>query len=484
MPRTSTRWLGAVGAAAALVAVSLAGGTTAPAVAGPATPYDTGYQIGLDAYRYGLPLLTTDKTFRNQTSIDVPNGHGFGPVNRFNPIRSFTTPEDRSVVAPNLDTLYSIAWLNLSKQPQVIHVPRVEDRYFVIPLMTPYTENFANLGSVEHTAPGDYAIVGPHQRHVRLPAGVTRVRSPYDRVWSIERIYADNDSAADQRQVHRIQDAITVTPLSRYGDRGWSPATPRHPDTTVDTPTVPTGMAFYDRLGKQLAKFPPPAADQPVLDELAQIGVGPGERPSTDPSLDPDLVAGMEAAVAAGPASVLGDAQAMYGQTFSTFNGYLVTPTGSYGTDYRLRAVVTQVGLGALRSNQSIYPLALLDRTGAPLSGAKKYVVHIPAGGLPPVTDDGFWSMTVYDNDGFIVPNPIHRYAVNDRTDLHTNADGSIDIYVQATPPTDPDQAQNWLPTPAGGFRILWRLYGTRAAAIPGVLDGSGWRAPAILPAA
>jgi hypothetical protein len=482
MSRLHLRRLLVAGAAAAL-AIVVPGGARAASAADDDAAYQRGYDLGLEAYRYGLPLLTTERTFRNQTSVNVSNGHGFGPVNRFNPIRQFATPEDRSVVAPNFDTLYSIAWLDLRHQPQVIHVPKVSDRYFVIPLMTPYTEDFANLGSVRRTPPGDYAVVGPHDRHRRLPDGVTRIASPYDRVWVIERVYADNGNRRDIRQVHRIQDQITTVPLSRYGDRGWTPEPPRHPDTTVDDPGLPTGLAFYDRLGTLLDRFPPPAADRPELDRLAEIGVGPGQHPSSDPAIDPDVLAGMEAAVADGPATVRADAQASYAATFGTYNGYLVTRTGGYGQDYRLRAMVTQVGLGALKPDQSIYPLALADRTGAALTGAKKYVVHIAAGGLPPVTADGFWSLTLYDNDGFLVPNAAHRYVINDRSDLHVNPDGSIDLYIQATPPTDPDRAQNWLPAPEGGFRLIWRLYATRPDAIPGVLDGSGWTAPAIVPA-
>ena len=188
--------------------------------------YDRGYQLGLQAYRYGLPLVTMEKTFENQTSVDVSNGRGFGPVNHFNPIRSFITPADRSVVAPNLDTLYSIAWLDLSRQPQVIHVPKVANRYFVIPLMSPYTEDFKNLGSVRRTPPGDYAILGPGQAHMRLPRHVTRVVSPYSRVWIIERIYADNGSVADQRRVNAIQDRTRVVPLSHYGQKHWRAPVP------------------------------------------------------------------------------------------------------------------------------------------------------------------------------------------------------------------------------------------------------------------
>ena len=481
MRRLRPRALALAGALAAVVSTIVAG-LAAPATAGQ-TAYDRGYRWGLEAYRYGLPLVTTDATFRSQTSIDVPDGRGFGPVNRFNPVRRFITPADRSVVAPNLDTLYSIAWLDLSKEPQLIHVPKIRDRYFVVPLMSPYTENFANLGSVDRTPPGDYAVVGPRDADLPLPKHVTRIVSPYDRVWVIERTYADNADAKDQARVNRIQDALTVVPLSKHPRRNWTPPAPRHPDTTPEPVVLPTGLDFYDRLGDLLAAYPPPAADRPMLEQLATIGVGPGRHPSTDRSLDADTRAGMRAAIAAGQGAVLRDAQAIYGQVFGRYDGYLVTPTGHYGTDYRTRAVVTQVGLGALRPEQAIYPLALLDRTGQPLTGARRYVVHVPAGALPPVTDTGFWSLTLYDDDGFVVPNAIDRYTINDRTDLAYNADGSLDLFIQAERPTDAAQARNWLPAPAGGFRLIWRIYAARTDAVPGILDGTGWRAPAVLSA-
>ena len=481
--RRTTRSLALAGLLAGVVRSALtAAAVPASADGTDQAAYDRGYRLGLEAYRYGLPLVTTDATFRAQTSVDVPNDRGFGPVNRLNPVRTFITPEDRSVVAPNLDTLYSIGWLDLGDEPQVVHVPKVKDRYFVIPLMSPNRDTVATRGAAHPPPPGDPALAGPADAGVPLPKHVTRVVSPYDRVWIIERIYADNDDLKDQAKVHRIQDATTVTPLSRY-PRPAKAVTPSEPDTTAEPVVLPTGMDFYDRLGDQLAAYPPPAADAPELAQLARIGVGAGRHPSTDATLDADTRAGMEAAVAAGQASVRQDVATLYGQGFATHNGYLVTPTGSYGTDYRLRAVVTQVGLGALRAEQAMYPLALLDRTGQPLTGAKRYVVHVPAGQLPPLTDTGFWSLTLYDNDGFVVANEIDRYAINDRTDLHLNADGSFDLYLQATRPSDPAQARNWLPTPAGGFRLLWRLYGTQPTAIPGIIDGSGWRVPAVLPA-
>ena len=141
---------------------------------------------------------------------------------------------------------------------------------------------------------------------------------------------------------------------------------------------------------------------------------------------------------------------------------------------------MAQIGLGALTSDESIYPLAQVDHTGQDLTGAKRYVMHFDPGQLPPAR--AFWSVSLYDLDGFFVPNPIDRYLINDRTDLHFNPDGSLDVYIQHEEPSSPVERQNWLPAPAGDFRLLMRIYAAKPAAIPGILDGSGWDPPAITP--
>ena len=443
--------------------------------------YDEGYALGVDAYKYGLPIVNTDKTYREQTSVNVTDGEGHGRPNEWNHIRELVDPANQFVVAPNYDTLYSLSWLNLSKQPQVMHLPKVKHRYFVAALLDPYTEDFANPGTVNDTKlPGDFAVVGPDDRGIDLPKGVKRIDSEYNRVWVGGRTYVDSEDPADLDKVHAIQDKLELTPLSKYGVKGWERKPPKNPDTDFEPATLPTGMAYYDVLGEQLAKFPPPAADAPELEKLSAIGVGPGLTPSTDSSLSADTVAGMTQAVADGRAKVQADLMADFQAGFAAHNGYFVPNTNEYGTDYKRRAYVAQVGLGALTSEQAVYPLTQVDRTGVPLNGAKRYQIHIPEGQLPPVND--FWSMTLYDPAGFFVPNSIDRYLINDRTDLHVNEDGSVDIWVQANEPTDPEQAQNWLPSPAsGGFRLQWRLYGTETDQIQGILDGSGWDAPAVM---
>lgn len=439
--------------------------------------YQRAYELGLRAYKYGLPLVTMNQTFRTQTSVEKPTGRGFAPVNRFSRAHKLANPESRTVVAPNHDTLYSIAWLDLKRQPIVLHVPRVRHRYFVLPLLDPYTEDFKNLGSVHRTKPGDYVITGPGQHHVGLPAGTHRIKAPYRRVWIIARTLVRGED--DVPRVVKIEKRYTLTPLSRYGT-DWRPRYPRHADRKPTEHPMPTGMKFLNRLGVLLDRFPPPARDDQILRKLAAVGVGPGIKPSHDPSLSRDERRGLRDAVAAGPDAVLDDVRAAYVDGFAAHNGWLVSKTGHYGTQYRRRASTAAIGLGALTPAEAIYPLAQVDRTGQDLTGAKRYTLHFSPGGLPPVR--AFWSLSMYDTDGFFVPNPIDRYLINDRTDLHYNPDGSLDVYIQRRAPGSAEHRLNWLPSPPGTFRLLMRLYAPAGAAIPGILDGSGWDPPTITP--
>jgi len=162
---------------------------------------------------------------------------------------------------------------------------------------------------------------------------------------------------------------------------------------------------------------------------------------------------------------------------FATHNGYLLGGFGHYGTNYRLRAVIAQIGLGAVSSEQTIFALSLTDHSLKPLSGSTNYVLHMRS--TPPVTES--WTLTAYDLQGFLIPNPIHRYQISNASQLARNSDGSVDIYLQASRPAYPAQAGNWLPTASGaGFELIWRLIGPTPAKIKGILDGSGWQPPAI----
>jgi hypothetical protein len=145
---------------------------------------------------------------------------------------------------------------------------------------------------------------------------------------------------------------------------------------------------------------------------------------------------------------------------------------GVYGNYYLKRALVTQFGLGANLPEDAIYPLNLADSTGRPLDGANRYIIHFDKGQTPPV--DAFWSVTLYDAEGYQVPNSLNRFAVSSWMPFKTNADGSLDLIIQNESP-GADMDWNWLPAPKGEFNLTMRLYAPQSDALTGK-----WSPPAV----
>lgn len=467
MTSRSSRPAALVATALALAACSSA--PTAPAVDTTSPEYRQAYDVALDAYVYGLPLLTTDATFRTMTSVDVPQG-AFGPVNHVNNVRSPNSASSTAVVAPGATSLSSIAWLDLTDGPQVLHVPEVTGHFFVLALLDPYTENVVNLGTASGTEPGDYVIATRDQAQDAVPSGAHRIEVDYSRIWIIGSTQLKG--ASDVAAVNAIQDGYTLRPLN--------PTTPAPPTATATAVTAyqpATGIGYFDELGALLEQFPPPSADSPALARFATVGIGPGMTPSTDDSLSDSARQALADAVAAGPAQIQADVKSLYSQDFSAHAGYLLGGFGTYGTDYVERAVISQIGLGAFVPRQAVYAMAWDDSTRTTLDGSSSYVLHLAA---EPPTSEG-WSLTVYNLKGQLVANSADRYAITSISALTRNTDGSIDLYLQPTAPTSAAHAANWLPTPAGqGFEVTWRLFAPDPGAIDGIVDGSGWQPPAI----
>jgi hypothetical protein len=467
----------------------LGAGTSAAA----RSDYDRGFELGTKAYEYGIPLLDTERIFESGTSVTVcDHVRGDGPANQFCSIRNLVDASERIVNAPNNDTLYSVAFLDISKQPMVLHAPPIHHRFWEFELVDPWTNNFYNITSAQKrmgagqfrvTGGGDWAIVGPRFKG-RIPPGVTRVDSKYNRVWVIGRTYVRGPS--DLTAVHRIQDQYSATALSAYGT-DYKPPKPRRIVRNVTEATIPgtqpgeDPLRFYAALGREMLRFPPPAADRPILAKLERAGISPGLDPAKA-GLSADELRGLRDAVQQGPSTVLNSLLSLYLSTFNQHNGYLIGDLGNWGTNYLLRAIGDRVGVGGQRASIATYPFALLDDTKVPLNGSTRYVLHIPKSSLP-IPVKAFWSLTLYDSDSFFVANPVNRYLLNSRSPLRANPDGSIDLYVQHDMPSDPTQVSNWLPAPAagGGFRLIWRLYDL-GSAVTGVLDGSGWQPPPIQP--
>jgi hypothetical protein len=468
LPRLSRRLLAALLGAAVAAAVS-AGGAVAAAPA-PLTEAQA-QQIGTDAYVYGVAPLEFLRQRQTQTSVTVPNALSDAPINQIGNQRNLADAAHQVFVAPNNDTLYSMAHLDLSKGPLVLHVPKVaHHRYYVFEFLDPYTNVFHYVGTrTTGDGAGNYAIVGPHFRG-RLPAGVHRITSRYDRIWLCGRtlVYGPSDLAA----THKVQDGYKLIPLKAFAKAGLAYRAPRPKKivTTHTSATLPSGLAFFDALGTALAENPPPARDHAILAELRTAGIGPGLHPSQE-HLPAAVVAGLQAAVAGGPAKVFAIRSSIVLSSEVRHHGWYVAPSdiGNFGTDYNLRAVVAVYGIAANLPVEAMYPVGSFDNTGALLNGADKYLIHIPARDLPPV--NAYWSFTAYNQDLYLVPNPIDRYAINQFTPgVKRNADGSLDIYVQATAPAGHES--NWLPSPPSGqFEVILRMYNPKASALNDTYD-------------
>jgi hypothetical protein len=430
------------------------------------------YEIGIEAYQYFYPLITMDLTRRITTNYAPGTKPGMGPMNAFHHLRAFPPADFREVVRPNFDTLYSSAWLDLTQEPMIVSAPDTHDRYYLLPMLDMWSDVFAVPGKrTSGTSAAQFGVI-PKGWKGTLPAGVQPIESPTPYVWIIGR--TQTNGPKDYASVNQVQDGYRITPLSKWGQT-WEP--PVAIDSTVDMKTPPLTQvnsmtaAQYFSYGAELLKLHPPhITDWSTIARLNRIGMTPGQSFDFNTAA-PAVKAGLEQATVDG----LKLMQEKLPTLARVVNGWQMnTDTmGVYGNYYLKRAIVAMVGLGANQPQDAIYPLCLADADGKPLEGANNYVLHFTKDELPPV--EAFWSITMYDAEGFQVMNTLNRFAIGDRDDLKYNTDGSLDIYIQANSPGN-DQESNWLPSPAQGvLGVTMRLYAPKAEA----LDGR-WVPPAV----
>jgi hypothetical protein len=434
-----------------------------------ADPADRDYEIGVQAYVYAYPMILMEITRRVATNVEAPTGN-FAPMNQFAHLRAFPDASFKEVVRPNVDTLYSIAWFDVSQEPLILSVPET-DTYYMMPMLDLWTEVFAVPGTrTSGNKAGNFAIHGPDWKG-ELPRGVEPIRSPTSIGWIIGR--TKTNGPADYENVHRIQDGYKLTPLSQWG-KPYSPPAKSQVNPELDMKTPPPvqvanmdAETYFELFAALLRESPPHEIDWNMVEQLEQIGLTPGEEfefsklpQATQDALNKAVV----------------DAQKMIAShTGGDFvNGWSIARAmmGSYGAAYTQRAYVALIGLGANLPEDAIYPMSATDADGKPYDGRRNYTIHFDKDELPPV--NGFWSITIYDSDGYLVENAINRYAVGDRDKLNFNKDGSLDIFIQHESPGK-DRESNWLPAPADDFNLVLRLYWPRTE----ILTGS-WNPPPV----
>jgi acyl-CoA synthetase (NDP forming) len=390
-----------------------------------------------------LPLYEMARMRSANTARKHPV-HGFagdGPastlrwVNQFTHTRRLITPDDKEVVTPNNDTLFTNAWLDLAAGPLVIEVPEMGDRYWVLGFLDAWTNPWAYAGRRTTGGAAQRLFVhGPGWKG-EAPAGMHRIAAPGDDVWVIGRILVDHDDA-DLARVHALQDRFRI--LRPDG----SPAASRL-DTLLDgrRPGVPEPAAYVRVTQAMLERNPPPRA----------IAGWPPE-----PSALADELARVYADLR------VADAQSDEGGGWTT----AVRVRTHFGDDFATRARVARNWIGTLGIEEAMYLMAEVDDGRRVLNGGHRYRLRFPADGMPEV--DTFWSVTLYRReDCLLAPNPIGRHSIGDRTrGLVRDADGGLTIAIQAA---DPGPGTNWLPAPADEeFYLTLRLYQPRRAHLEG----------------
>jgi hypothetical protein len=464
------------------------------------------------AYIWGFPLVTTERQFNFVTNPNVPPGPGRGPANSISCARDLLNASFTDIVSPNSDILFCFTQFDLKNEPVVIVVPPIADRYYSFAFLDAYTNVYAYIGqrATGTLGGGTYLVAGPDWNG-QVPPGMTKIWSPTNLAWSIDRIFVKGPS--DLPNVHAIQDRIIVKPLSVFlggntttdnSASSITSATSATTNTTTASNTnttqtnstyyyitssssfkqtipigpqpsliAPTGIKLYDEIGAAMVGNPPNPPDPALVSKLASIGIGPGKTPSKDAN-DTIRVA-LQTGITEG--------QKMIDQKVANLglvnDGWHVdAQLGVYGTDYLSRAAITQFGFGANTPQEAFYTGAFTDIQGRPLSGANNYLIHFKQGQTPPV--NAFWSITMYNNKSLFVDNPINRYSIGKYTEgLKNNTDGSLDIYVQHTNPGK-DKESNWLPAPSeeeggGEFNLVMRLYLPQ----PQVFNGT-WQYPTV----
>jgi hypothetical protein len=435
----------------------------------------TRVQKAVEAYLFGYPLVTFDLVRQQNTNVAEPRPEQ-APAGQLIKMRTYPAVANHCCAAPNADTLYTMAWFDLSKEPWLVSVPDMGDRYYILPFLDGWSEVFHV--SSQPLNGGDkqvIALTGPGWKG-KLPNGVTEAKSSTAMVWMLGRIYATGTDE-DYDLVHKLQDAFDLRPLSAWG-KDWVP-----PKGTVDPKidmktavrkqvNVLDTDAFFDRLAALMVANPPHHADARMLATLKEIGIVPGE--DFDGSA---FTADAQAQLKDVPKRGLSEAQKRIAEAPHK-NGwvYFTTGVGNWGTDYTLRAGANLLGPGWNRASDAIYPISQRDAQGNAYDASKQdYVIRFEDGQLPPA--DAFWSLTIYDKDMFFIPNAIDRYALGSHTPLTKGDDGSVEILIRTSAPSSGPQS-NWLPAPNGPFTLVLRLYDPATTA-PSILDAS-WTPPSV----
>lgn len=394
------------------------------------------------------------------------------PLNQLGMLTDYVDPQQRLVACPNQDVVYGIGLLALDQSPVVLQVPDFGDRFWVYQVVDTRTDGFVKIGQMYGTTPGFYLLVGPNWSG-EVPTGIAQVfRASTNTGLVAPRIFQD-DTPEDKRAIQDVLRSVLAYPLAQFDGKmktkDWSklPTAPSISSGDEELKWV-VPEKFFDVLPAVLADAPPlPGEEARYAQVLAVLEAA---------KANPKLKEAMTKAAKEAEETLVKPLFEFrnYGQQLP-HNWSTISNEAAFGTDYFTRTAVAKSNILVNAPNETKYFYQDLDASGARLNGAKRYTVTFAKDGTPPV--NGFWSLTLYNEHHFFVPNELNRYSLGTKSKtLKTNADGSLTIYVQADAPPEAQRA-NWLPAPKGAdFSLYVRSYWPKVA----VTDGS-WTPPPVV---
>jgi hypothetical protein len=436
---------------------------------------DDPYLLGVRAYVWGSALILATRLRQSFTNpLDpfaprLPTSAG-ASLNNIGHQRALSDPTLMGI-APNVDTLYSLAWLDLAGEPFVLEAPDFGSRYYTFQMAYGDTSTELSLGARTHGGQLPAIFVSGSNDRTEVPQGMLHVACPTRYLQIAGRVLVQPDDRDDHSAVYDLQSRISLRTLSRYlsGEDGLNPV-PEQRLLEEGSDSIDGDLVPLNQLGNVLRDWIVLPHERNLVDSFTPIGLTPehGFRPDA-------LAAAARAEVARGLADGAELVERKTHELGRNVNGWTINYDGPrFGRDYLLRAAVGKDQIYVTVPEEALYPVAKVDADGAPLTGGHAYRLAFAPGQLPPV--DAFWSLTMYRRDPYpLVPNPIHRYAIGDRTrGLVADPDGSLTIRIQHRQPSKAARV-NWLPAPPGPFHMMLRLYVPRQVA----LDGS-WVPPPV----
>ncbi len=418
------------------------------------------------AYMYAFPLVLMDVTAEKVTNTETAT-YTQAPINQFVHVPAFADANAKDIVLPNVDTLYSQAFLDLSETAVIVELPKT-DRFCIMQAMDAYSNTIEIIECNELEARTTYIFTGPNFNG-EIPESMTEIKCPTNMVWILGRtVCGDNENNAEDGWIitrtiqyqmkmytlEQLENGTQDQPLKGEYEEEYDGIVPLNYviyNLTVDQ--------FFDRANELMLSNPPSEADAQMMKLFSYIGVGPGM------DFDSSKFGTEAATLVYGWIRQNIVQNCLAGSSdFRQVNGvwsYYGDPVGDYGTEYAFRCLIALAGFGANPADMAIYPAAETDVTGALLTGENAYVIHINAEQLELLNKHngyGFWSITAYGTDQYLIANEENRYCINDRNVVY-NEDGTIDIYVAKDAPADPEKYPNWLPVGEDGFKLYFRIY-------------------------